>query len=303
VGEGAAQVHLAQLFWARREAGRLAELEPAVAGMAARYRVAGWLVALAWLHADLGRPAEARRALDEAAAAGLADPPAVGYWLNHAALLADICAMLGDADRAARLYPLLAPYAGRLVLSITAGVCRGAVDRYLGRLAAMLGRRDEAARHFEAALAVNAAAGARPWLAHTQHDYARVLLAGGRPGDRARARTLLAEAVAVAEACGMTRLAEQAAALAGPRYPARQGVAPPGMRARPTAAGLTTREVEVLRLLAGGQSNKEIAAALAVSVHTVERHLVNIYRKIDARGRMDAGAFAVRMGLVPPGER
>jgi DNA-binding CsgD family transcriptional regulator len=299
VGASAAQVHLVQLFWVRREAGRLAELEPAVVAMAERYRATGWLAALAWLYADLGRPDEARRALDEAAAGGLAGPPAVGYWLNYAALLADVCAALGDADRAARLYPLLAPYAGRLVLSITAAACRGAVDRYLGRLAGTLGRREAATRHFEAALALNAAVGARPWLAHTQHDYARLLLAGGRPGDRGRARALLAEAVATAEACGMTRLAEQAAP-SGPLLPGRRGAAP---AETPAPAGLTAREVEVLGLLAGGHSNKEIAAALAVSVATVERHLVNIYSKIDARGRVDAAAFALRHALAPPSDR
>lgn len=70
---------------------------------------------------------------------------------------------------------------------------------------------------------------------------------------------------------------------------------------RPTAntaqATLTAREVEVLRLIAAGESNQEIAAELGLSVHTVERHAVNIYRKIDARGRADATAWAVRNGL------
>ena len=63
-------------------------------------------------------------------------------------------------------------------------------------------------------------------------------------------------------------------------------------------AGLTEREVAVLRLVAAGRSNKEIAAELVVSVHTVERHLVNIYRKIDARTRVDATGFAVQHGLA-----
>jgi predicted ATPase/DNA-binding CsgD family transcriptional regulator len=63
-------------------------------------------------------------------------------------------------------------------------------------------------------------------------------------------------------------------------------------------AGLSSREVEVLGLLADGQSNKQIAAALTLSIHTVERHLVNIYAKIGARGRADAVAFALRHGLA-----
>jgi DNA-binding NarL/FixJ family response regulator len=63
-------------------------------------------------------------------------------------------------------------------------------------------------------------------------------------------------------------------------------------------AGLTSREVEVLRLVAQGQSNKEIAAALVLSVRTVERHITNLYGKIDARGKADATAYAFKHGLL-----
>jgi len=63
-------------------------------------------------------------------------------------------------------------------------------------------------------------------------------------------------------------------------------------------AELTAREVEVLRLVAAGESNAEIAARLGVTINTVERHVVNVYRKIDARGRADATAFAIRNGLA-----
>src|SRR5207249_4852243 len=55
-------------------------------------------------------------------------------------------------------------------------------------------------------------------------------------------------------------------------------------------AGLTPRELDVLRLVAGGETNAEIAHRLGLSVHTVERHAANVYRKIDARGRADATA-------------
>jgi DNA-binding NarL/FixJ family response regulator len=55
----------------------------------------------------------------------------------------------------------------------------------------------------------------------------------------------------------------------------------------------------VLCLVARGQTNREIAARLVVTVNTVERHLVNLYGKIGARGRADATAFALRRGLLP----
>lgn len=61
---------------------------------------------------------------------------------------------------------------------------------------------------------------------------------------------------------------------------------------------LTPREREVLRRLAAGLANKQIAATLGIAVATVERHVTNIYRKLDANGRADAAVAAVGMGLV-----
>jgi predicted ATPase/DNA-binding CsgD family transcriptional regulator len=62
--------------------------------------------------------------------------------------------------------------------------------------------------------------------------------------------------------------------------------------------GLSERETEVLRLVAQGQSNAEIAAELVLSVRTVEKHVANIYAKIGARGRADAATYALRHGFV-----
>jgi DNA-binding CsgD family transcriptional regulator len=62
--------------------------------------------------------------------------------------------------------------------------------------------------------------------------------------------------------------------------------------------GLSRRELEVLRLVAAGESNSQIARRLGLSIHTVERHVANLYRKIGARGRADATAYALRNGLA-----
>jgi DNA-binding NarL/FixJ family response regulator len=66
--------------------------------------------------------------------------------------------------------------------------------------------------------------------------------------------------------------------------------------------GLSERETEVLRLVARGQSNAEIATELFLSVRTVEKHVANIYTKIGARGRADAATYALRHGFIqlPP---
>jgi HD-GYP domain-containing protein (c-di-GMP phosphodiesterase class II) len=69
-------------------------------------------------------------------------------------------------------------------------------------------------------------------------------------------------------------------------------------RRREWPAGLTTREVEVLRLLARGLSNKQIASELVISPKTAGTHVEHIYRKIDASNRAQASLFAMRHGLM-----
>ena len=62
--------------------------------------------------------------------------------------------------------------------------------------------------------------------------------------------------------------------------------------------GLTARELEVLRLVAAGRSNREIAAALTISEHTAARHLQNIFAKLQVSSRTAASAFAFEHHLV-----
>lgn len=62
---------------------------------------------------------------------------------------------------------------------------------------------------------------------------------------------------------------------------------------RTAALGLSAREVEVLRLIATGLRNGEIATRLSLSIHTVERHAVNIYTKIGVRSRVEATAYVL----------
>ena len=148
----------------------------------------------------------------------------------------------------------------------------------------------EAERHFEAALAMNARQGGRPWLAHTQHQYAAMLLARNANGDRERAMALLDEALAAAREIGMAALAERAAALR------EEAGRTPGRARYP--AGLSQREVEVLRLVAAGRGNREIAEALFVSHNTVANHVRSILTKTNTANRTEAAAFAVQHALV-----
>jgi DNA-binding CsgD family transcriptional regulator len=69
-------------------------------------------------------------------------------------------------------------------------------------------------------------------------------------------------------------------------------------RRRKLPAGLTAREVEVLRLVACGLSNKEIAEKLVISRKTAGSHVEHIYAKISASNRASAGLFAMKHGLM-----
>jgi DNA-binding NarL/FixJ family response regulator len=62
--------------------------------------------------------------------------------------------------------------------------------------------------------------------------------------------------------------------------------------------GLSGREVEVLRLVASGKTNREIASTLVISEHTVARHVQNIYTKLGLSSRAGATAFAFEQDLV-----
>ncbi|MFN8558333.1 MAG: response regulator transcription factor [Dehalococcoidia bacterium] len=214
-----------------------------------------------------------------------------GLWLLSLGMLADVCVALGDREGAAALYPPLLPFAGRAITNgIYAAACRWPVARLwragrhprpvAGGGAAFRRRPDLATRM-----------GAWPWSAFTQYEYAAALLA--RPGLTTtvcrRAITLLRSSRATAGELGMARLATMATTLLSDAAADGKG---------PFPASLTPREVEVLRLVAAGRSNREIADALVISRFTAVRHVSNILAKIGATNRTEAAGFAARHGLV-----
>lgn len=165
-------------------------------------------------------------------------------------------------------------------------------DRLLGLLAETTGKIDIAIGHFDAALSFCRNAGFRPEYARTACDQANILLQRNCSGDPKRAAGLLEESFDIARQLGMAPLlqqvvARQAQAEAEPRQPPQY------------PDGLTHREVEVLQLIARGRSNRDIAQDLVLSVRTVERHITNIYGKINARGRADATAYTLSHHLLP----
>jgi DNA-binding CsgD family transcriptional regulator len=164
-------------------------------------------------------------------------------------------------------------------------------DRLLGLLAQTVGDLEQAAAHFEDALAFCRKAGYRPELAWSCHDYAGALLQRSDPGDHTNAASLLTESLAISSELGMRPLMERVAALQ------EQLLA----EAEPTPAypdGLSNREVEVLKLVAAGKSNSEIAQELFISANTVAHHVTNILNKTNSSNRTEAATYAAQHGLT-----
>ena len=202
----ASQYYAIQLLGIRRDQGRMGELEPAGRKMVEDNPARpAWRAALATLLCEDRRLAEARDEFDRLAVGDFEDVPKDLDWLIAMVLLSDVCADLGDGERAALLYAKLEPYADANVVIGLAAVCLGSAASVLGRLAATMGRADLAAEHFERALEANAALGAPACLARTQVDYARAL------GPGPRADELLAEAGRAASELGLGAVARKIA--------------------------------------------------------------------------------------------
>ncbi len=165
-----------------------------------------------------------------------------------------------------------------------------ATGRLLGLLARAAGQPRRAIARFEAALAFCRRSGFRPELAWTCHDYAGALLDTGNRADRLKAGALVDEAEQIAVALGMRPLAARIAGFRE-RYRVRLDRKP---------AGLTTRELEILRLIAAGKANKEIAQALFISTNTVAVHVAHVLVKTGASNRTEAAAYAASHHLFEP---
>jgi tetratricopeptide (TPR) repeat protein len=208
--ETAAGVFGIQMFALRREQGRLKEVESVVRVFLQQHSAAAaWRPGLAVIYSELGLTTDARAEFENLAQHDFADLPRDAVWMGTMSYLADVCTFLGDRARADTLYQILLPFAGHNVVVGNGAACYGALSRYLGALAATLERWDDAARHFEDALVMNARMDAHPWLAHTQEQYAAMLLARHQPGDRDRAAALLDAALATARELGMRALEER----------------------------------------------------------------------------------------------
>jgi len=274
-----------QMFSLRREQGRLAQLAPVIRILATGEREHGpWRPGLVSLLVELGMETEARRELARIASDGL-EPYRQSLWLASLTYLTDACTALGDEAIAALVYPELAPLTGTNVMIGHLVACYGAADRYLGMLASTLGEWERAEEHFERAIELNRQMEAATWLAHTEYQYARMMLVA-RPDRHHRAAVLLEDAERLATGIGMATVGNRIRALAAPAAPAT------------LPDELSARELQILQLVARGFSNRQIGAELFISEHTAANHIRSILRKTGCANRTDAASYAHINNLV-----
>jgi hypothetical protein len=198
---------MVSLWW---DQGRLDKLKPVL--VAATEQGTGIVdsarSALALVCIDLDEPDEARTHVAQIVAGGLTGGARGLGWSVTLAMLAEVCARLGDTGAVTELTTALAPYTGQLIIVGTGFGCLGAADRYLGMLAAVGGQHGEgeAERLFETALALEQSVGSTPLASRTRVAQARALLRSGDADDVRRATQLLDAAAQTAERLGMAGL-------------------------------------------------------------------------------------------------
>ena len=200
------------------------------------------------------------------------------------------CGTLDDARQALRELRAVAERVGTPAL-------RAGADAAEGLVLAAAGQQDRARPLLEDAVDGLARSGGTYACAQARVDLAAALLAAGRPDDACREAAAayrqldqLGAAPAAAEASAVLEAAGGARPTLGPAAGDRDAGEP-----------LSPRELEVLRLLAEGLTNREIAGRLVLSEHTVHRHVTNILRKLRLPSRTAAAAHAIRRGMAGPG--
>jgi len=243
--------------------GRFGELTEFLQDIATRFpAMVVFRAGLAAALAETGHPGRARAELRHLAADDLAAVPRDPAWSFSLATLTLACHHLGEAEIAGLLHQRLEPYADRNVVTGRVGaICLGPAAYFLGLLDLTRGLPEQALGRFQQAAAQAGRMQARPMVAMSRQGQARARRALERPGTVRTAVT----------------------------------AAPPQTS---WPAGLTSREVEVLRLIAAGHSNRAIAQALFISPNTVLHHVSSIFAKLGVANRAAAAAYATRRGLA-----
>jgi DNA-binding CsgD family transcriptional regulator/tetratricopeptide (TPR) repeat protein len=257
---------------------------------------------LGWFYAITERPDAARPYLDQATMRSFFSP--VGFAADfYLPFVVEGLLTCGDLEAAASLAERVNPWAERQYYGISA-------QRILGRVAAAQGHWPDAQRFFAAGVEFCRRAGSRPEQINILLTWAEAALVQARAHpDQASVlvddiERLTEDAESLSNTPDLSTHAERAAALRAEAATVHQQAvaasALPGAQALDPRIlkGLTPRELEVLRLVADGKTDKEIAEELVISPRTANRHIANIFLKIDVTSRAAAAAYAIRNRLV-----
>ncbi len=196
----------------------------------------------------------------------------------------DLIIAFGDSEMARATYALIHPHVNDSGATGTGLVfLSGSAHWPLGRLAALLGRTEEALGHFAAAVTIDTRLGARPLIALTRLDWAGVLKTRAARGDYAQARTLAWQAATEARRLDMPGPAGRAEHLVNDLEQAIRAGDP-----------LTPREREIADLVSAGITNRAIASQLVLSERTVEGHVRSILAKLQLTNRTELAAWTLR---------
>ena len=271
-----------QMYMVQREAGCLEAVRPMVTGEESPTQK--WAPGLLALYTELGLAPSAQRLLRWLLDRTTGNDPDSSDWPARLAFMIEAAMWLEDEAAARRLRPLAAEYAGLNLLGGSFSAVFGSADRYLGRIDSLLGT-GSPEDHFTAALDLDVRTQALLHQAETLAAHAAHLRRIGK--DVARARQLSDQAFSIAEPRGLRRILGLLAPKTGD-----------GHRSNARSDGLTTREIDVLRLLGAGSSNREIAEQLFISENTAANHVRNILMKIGAGNRTQAAIYASTHGLL-----
>lgn len=264
-----------QMFMIARESGGLRGRAALVDGTESfRSR---WVPGMLALYTELGNERGIRRSLDHLLKRDLSAHIHDAQWPMELVFMIEGALALGDLDVLGYLEPHLALYQGMNLISGQFIAPFGSADRLLARVAAETGRPDEAEARFLSAAAMDKRMGSVIHEAETAAWHARFL----SPRDPARTTELAGYSHRLASEIGQGRVLRILEPINGDR-----------------PDGLTGREMEVLRLLAGGLSNREIAEQLYISPNTAANHVRSILMKTRAANRTQAAIYATEHDLV-----
>ncbi len=272
-----------QSYMVRRETGQLEQARQIVTGdeLPTDY----WAPGLLALYTELGMAGPASRLLRWLLDAQLPRYEGSAQWPGVLAFLVEAAVELEDESAARQLRGPLVEYAGMNLVAGQFVAVFGSADRYLGAIDSLLGT-GTPEEWFAAALEMDTRMAAPVHQALTLSAHARHLRrARADPG---RTAELEQRARHLAEGVGHRRVLRQLDALTD-----RPAVADGG-----DPSGLTAREIEVLRLLGEGLSNREIASRLVISEHTAANHVRSILAKTGSDNRTQAAVYAAAQGLL-----